>query len=55
MNNRGYFGIGIHHVKNEENIGMLWHSADILGADFIFTIGRRYNEQRLKKVGETNE
>ena len=42
---RGYFGIGIYHGKNEENIGTLWRSAAILGADFIFTIGRRYKKQ----------
>ena len=42
---RGYFGIGIFHGKNEENIGTLWRSANILGADFIFTIGRRYKKQ----------
>lgn len=42
---RGYFGIGIYHVKNEENIGTLWRSANILGADFIFTIGKRYSKQ----------
>lgn len=43
--NRGYFGIGIFHGKNEENIGTLWRSANILGADFIFTIGKRYSKQ----------
>ena len=42
---RGYFGIGIYHGKNEENIGTLWRSANILGADFIFTIGKRYSHQ----------
>ena len=42
---RGYFGIGIFHAKNEENIGTLWRSAAILGADFIFTIGKRYKRQ----------
>lgn len=42
---RGYFGIGIFHGKNEENIGTLWRSANILGADFIFTIGKRYSKQ----------
>ena len=44
-NKRGYFGIGIFHGKNEENIGTLWRSANILGADFIFTIGKRYSKQ----------
>lgn len=42
---RGYFGIGIFHGKNEENIGTLWRSANILDADFIFTIGKRYSKQ----------
>jgi len=42
---RGFFGIGIFHAKNEENIGTLWRSAAILGADFIFTIGKRYRHQ----------
>lgn len=45
MNKRGYFGIGIYHGKTEANIGTLWRSAAILGADFIFTIGRRYKAQ----------
>lgn len=45
MSNRGYFGIGIYHCKTEENVGTLWRSASILGADFIFTIGRRYKKQ----------
>lgn len=26
---RGYFGIGIYHIKTEENIGTLWKSAYI--------------------------
>ena len=45
MNKRGYFGIGIFHGKTEANIGTLWRSAAILGADFIFTIGKRYKRQ----------
>ena len=45
MNRKGYFGIGIYHCKKEANVGTLWRSAAILGADFIFTIGRRYKEQ----------
>lgn len=50
MSNRGYFGIGIYHCKTEENVGTLWRSASILGADFIFTIGRRYNKQASDTV-----
>lgn len=42
---RGYYGIGIYHPKTSENIGTLWRSAYILGADFIFTIGKRCPKQ----------
>jgi tRNA(Leu) C34 or U34 (ribose-2'-O)-methylase TrmL len=42
---RGYFGIGIYHPKTTENIGTLWRSAHNFGADFIFTIGKRYKKQ----------
>lgn len=41
----GYFGIGIENAKTEYNVGGLWRSAQILGASFIFTIGRRYEKQ----------
>lgn len=44
-NTRGYFGIGIFNGKDEKNVGTLWRSAAILGADFIFTIGNRYHRQ----------
>lgn len=43
--NRGYFGIGIYHVKSRVNIGTLWRSAHQLGAAFIFTVGKRYSQQ----------
>lgn len=42
---RGYFGIGVYHPKTEENIGTLWRHARLYGANFIFTIGRRYKKQ----------
>jgi tRNA G18 (ribose-2'-O)-methylase SpoU len=42
---RGYFGIGIERTKNELNVGTLWRSADLLGAAFVFTVGRRYKRQ----------
>lgn len=42
---RGYFGIGVFNGKNEQNIGTLWRSANIMGADFIFTVGKRYKRQ----------
>ena len=45
MSERGWFGIGIYHGKRAVNIGTLWRSASILGADFVYTIGRRYQKQ----------
>lgn len=42
---RGYFGIGVYHIKNGCNLGTLWRSAYQLGAAFIFTIGKRYKKQ----------
>lgn len=42
---RGYFAIGVYYPKTEENIGTLWRSANIYGASYIFTIGRRYKKQ----------
>lgn len=45
LNHRGYFGIGIENTKSELNVGTLWRSASIMGANFIFTIGRRYKKQ----------
>lgn len=42
---RGYFGIGVYHPKTEANIGTLWRSAYNFGANFIFTIGKRYKKQ----------
>ncbi len=43
---RGYFAIGIFEPKTETNIGTLWRSAHNFGADFIFTIGKRYKKER---------
>lgn len=42
---RGYFQIGIYHVKNSINVGGLFRSAHCFGASSIFTIGRRYQKQ----------
>lgn len=42
---RGYYGIGVYHTKNETNIGTLWRHAALYGAQFVFTIGRRYKKQ----------
>lgn len=49
-NNRGYFGIGIENTKCEFNVGTLYRSAFILGASFIFTIGKRYKHQASDTV-----
>lgn len=43
--NNGFYGIGIAHASHDHNIGTLWRSAYIMGASFIFTIGRPYQHQ----------
>ena len=40
-----FFGIGIQNGKTPENLGVLWRTAQNLGASFIFTIGKRYAAQ----------
>lgn len=40
-----YFGIGIQNGKTPENLGVLWRTAQNLGAHYIFTIGNRYAKQ----------
>lgn len=47
---RGYFGIGIYASKVSANIGTLWRSADLMGADFMFIICRRYQTMRTDKL-----
>jgi tRNA G18 (ribose-2'-O)-methylase SpoU len=42
---RGFFAIGIENGKTIANLGTLWRSANIFGAAFIFTVGRRYKHQ----------
>ena len=42
---RGYFAIGISHGKTVQNIGSLWRSAQLFGAAFCFTVGKRYRWQ----------
>ena len=42
---RGFFAIGIYHTKTATNVGTLIRSAHSFGADFVFTIGRRYTKQ----------
>ena len=40
-----FFGIGIFHTKTAENVGGLFRSAQVFGASFVFTVGRRYKKQ----------
>lgn len=42
---RGYFGVGVYEPKFGDNIGMLWRHARLYGADFIFTVGKRYSKE----------
>jgi tRNA (guanosine-2'-O-)-methyltransferase len=42
---QGFFGIGIQNGKTPENLGVLWRSAQNMGASFIFTVGKRYAKQ----------
>ena len=42
---KGFYGIGIINGKTVENVGTLWRSANLMGAKFIFTIGKRYKRQ----------
>jgi len=51
---QGFFGIGIQNGKTPKNLGVLWRSAQNMGASFIFTIGNRYAKQACdthKSVG----
>ena len=41
-----YFAIGIYKPKSSENIGSLWRTAYILGAQYIFLIDKRYTKQK---------
>ena len=41
----GWFAIGIENLVSDENLGTLWRTAVLIGASFIFTIGRKYKLQ----------
>lgn len=47
---RGYYGIGVYLSKSKENIGSLFRTAFILNAQYIFTIGQRYDLQKSDTV-----
>lgn len=40
-----YFGIGIYEPKRSLNIGTLWRTAYVMGAQFIFIIGTKHKHQ----------
>lgn len=40
-----FFGIGLYQPKTHHNVGTLWRSAYILGAQFIFIIDGKYSHQ----------
>lgn len=42
---RGFCGIGVFNPKHEVNIGTLFRSAVCFGANYLFTVGRRYKRQ----------
>ena len=43
---RGFVGIGIECGMVTRNIGTIWRSAQVLGADFMFIIGKRYETMK---------
>ena len=43
---RGFVGIGIECAASSRNIGTIWRSAQVMGADFMFIIGKRYETMR---------
>lgn len=42
---QGFFAIGVYKHKTEHNIGTLWRSAFVMGASYIFTVGKKYKKQ----------
>ena len=45
MKDKGYFGIGCLNMKTKFNYGTLFRTAQVMGADFIFLIGARFEKQ----------
>jgi tRNA G18 (ribose-2'-O)-methylase SpoU len=52
---RGYCGIGIYAGKTPENLGGLWRSAFAFGADYIFTIGARYQRRQQTDTSDATK
>lgn len=53
MRKRGYCAIGVYKPKNTTNMGTIWRSAQLFGADYIFTIGHRYKKQPTDTLNST--
>ena len=45
MRKNGFFGIGVEGLKTKDNFGTLFRTAQVMGADFLFLIGRRFKQQ----------
>ena len=45
MRKNGFFGIGVEGLKTKDNFGTLFRTAQVMGADFVFLIGRRFKQQ----------
>lgn len=43
---RGFFGIGIYQPQKSPNVSGLLRTAHAFGADFVFTIGKRYKRDK---------
>jgi len=53
MKDKGFFGIGCLNMKTSMNYGSLFRTAQILNADFIFLIGKRFKEQATDTMKAT--
>lgn len=45
MKDKGYCGVGVINMKTSHNFGSLFRTAQIMDADFIFCIGKRFTPQ----------
>jgi tRNA G18 (ribose-2'-O)-methylase SpoU len=45
MKDKGFYGIGCINMRNVDNYGTLFRTAQILDADFVFLIGCRFKQQ----------
>ncbi len=51
---RGFWGIGIFHPKTDVNIGTLLRTAFVYGAQYVFTVGKRYHKQASDTTNTMN-